>query len=231
MKRLIKKHPLAIRWFHWVNFPLLAFMIWSGLMIYWASSDDRFSSGVYRLGWGDTTWFHFFPPGFWNTLGLGGQLARGISWHFFFMWLFAINGIAYVIYTVVSGEWRHLLPGRHALRGAWQVLLHDLHLREGPVNYDGYNPAQQIAYTLVVLMGGGSLLTGLAIYKPVQLGWMTACLGGYEWARWEHFGLTLGYVVFFLIHVFQVARAGWNNFRSMVAGYEIKQAESVKNER
>ncbi len=64
MKRLVEKHPLAIRWFHWVNFPLLTAMIVSGLMIYWATSDERLRNGVYRIGWGETTLFHFFPDGF-----------------------------------------------------------------------------------------------------------------------------------------------------------------------
>ena len=58
-------------------------------------------------------------------------------------------------------------------------------------------------------MGGLSLLTGLAVYKPVQLHWLTAALGGYEWARWEHFWLTVCYVAFFVLHLAQVIRAGW----------------------
>ena len=74
-------------------------------------------------------------------------------------------------------------------------------------------------------MGAGSLLTGLAIYKPVQLGWLTRLLGGYEWARWEHFWLTVGYVLFFIVHIAQVIRAGWNNFRAMVTGYEVVPVE------
>ena len=72
-------------------------------------------------------------------------------------------------------------------------------------------------------MGGGSLLTGLAIYKPVQFAWLTSLLGGYEWARFEHFALTVGYVLFFLMHITQVIRAGWNSFRAMVCGYELIQ--------
>ena len=70
-------------------------------------------------------------------------------------------------------------------------------------------------------MGAASLLTGLAIYKPVQLEWLNRVLGGYQRARWEHFWLMLGFVGFFLIHIIQVIRAGWNNYRSMVAGYEL----------
>jgi thiosulfate reductase cytochrome b subunit len=64
-------------------------------------------------------------------------------------------------------------------------------------------------------------LTGLAIYKPAQLGWLAALFGGYRGARLIHFLLTLGYLGFFVVHIAQVVRAGWNNFRSMVIGYEL----------
>jgi thiosulfate reductase cytochrome b subunit len=225
--RLVKKHPLAVRWLHWVNFPLLAAMIVSGLMIYWASSDSRLRSGVYRIGWGSTTLLHFFPTGFWQSLGLGQQLARGMAWHFFFMWLFAINGILYVSYCIFSGEWRNLVPGRGALKGAWQVFLHDIGIAKELPRFDKYNPAQQIAYSLVVVMAAGSLITGVVIFRPVQFGWLSSLLGGYQWARWEHFWLTMGYVFFFFVHVAQVARAGWNNFRSMVAGISLEPNEGV----
>jgi cytochrome b subunit of formate dehydrogenase len=70
-------------------------------------------------------------------------------------------------------------------------------------------------------MGIGSALTGLGIYKPVQLGWLTAMFGGYKMARIIHFALTIGYVLFFVIHIIQVILAGWNNFRAMVAGFEV----------
>jgi thiosulfate reductase cytochrome b subunit len=82
-------------------------------------------------------------------------------------------------------------------------------------------------------MGCGSLITGLAIYKPTQAHWVTTLLGGYEMARWEHFLLTMGFCGFFLVHVTQVALAGWNNFRSMVSGLEVKriQEPSLQAER
>ncbi len=72
-------------------------------------------------------------------------------------------------------------------------------------------------------MGIGSVLTGLAIYKPIQLSWLCSLMGGYASARFLHFALTIGYVLFFLIHIFQVIRAGWNNFQAMITGFEIKQ--------
>jgi thiosulfate reductase cytochrome b subunit len=148
-----------------------------------------------------------------------------MAWHFFFMWLFAINGVLYVGYTAYSGKWRYLLPNRQTFREAIQVVLHDLHLRRQPLPRRKFNGAQRLAYTGIIAMGAGSLLTGLAIYKPVQFAWLTWLLGRYEMARWEHFWLTIGYVLFFLIHIAQVIRAGWNNFRAMVTGYELVPAE------
>src|SRR5262249_55501020 len=102
-----------------------------------------------------------------------------------------------------------------------QVVLHDAGLRKQPLPPRKFNGAQRLAYTGVIAMGAGSLLTGLAIYKPVQLSRLTAMLGGYPMARLEHFALTVGYVVFFVIHITQVIRAGWNNFRAMVIGVEV----------
>jgi thiosulfate reductase cytochrome b subunit len=214
MRRLEAKHPRAIRWMHWINAPILAVMIWSGLLIYWAND-------VYALRVGGVTLFHFFPDWFYRAFGLAFGLPTGMAYHFTFMWFFAINGFLYVLYTIISGEWRYLLPNRHTPREAWQVVLHDLGLRKTPLPRAKFNGAQRLAYTGVILMGAGSLVTGLAIYKPTQLAWLTSLLGGYSWVRGEHFTLMVGYVLFFFVHVTQVVRAGWNNFRAMVTGYEL----------
>jgi len=214
MKKIIKKHPLAIRWFHWINFPVLAVMIWSGLLIYWAND-------VYRLGWGNRTVLKFFPDSFYKALHIPFRLAEGMSFHFVFMWLFAINGFIYVLFLVFSGEWRLIVPNKKSFKEAWQVVLHDLHIRKGLPPQKKYNAAQRIAYTGVIIMGLGSLLTGLAIYKPVQFNFIANLLGGYEWARAEHFILTILFTLFFLVHITQVIIAGWNNFRGMIAGFEV----------
>jgi thiosulfate reductase cytochrome b subunit len=209
VQRLKLKHLLAVRWFHWINFPLLALMIWSGILIYWAYP-------VYHLGP-----FHFFPDWFYSTFHIDHRLASGMALHFFFMWFFVINGICYVVYTLVSGEWRLLVPqSGSTFRDAWHVALFDLRLRATPPAQDKYNAAQQISYTAVIIMGIGSVLTGFAIYKPAQLSWLAALFGGYSVARAIHFILTAGYVLFFIVHVAQVIAAGWSNFRSMVVGYE-----------
>jgi thiosulfate reductase cytochrome b subunit len=213
-KRLTKKHPLAIRWFHWLNFPILLMMIYSGLMIYWAND-------VYSLQWGKTVYYKFFPIPFYDALRLHFRLAEGMAWHFTLMWLFALNGILYVLYTAFSGEWRYLVPNAQSFREALQVTLYDLGLSKKHPPPRKFNGAQQIAYCSIILFGFGSLITGLAIYKPVQLAWLCNLLGGYKWARGEHFILTLGYVAFFIVHLIQVMRAGWNNFQAMITGYEL----------
>lgn len=220
MKKVLKKHPLAIRWFHWINFPVLAIMIWSGMLIYWAND-------VYRVGWGDKTILKFFPDSFYKALHIPFRLAEGMSLHFVFMWIFAINGFIYILYLIFSGEWRLILPNKKSLKESWLVILHDLHIRKSMPPQKKYNAAQRIAYTGVIIMGTGSLLTGLAIYKPVQFHLLVACLGGYEWARAEHFILTILFTLFFIVHVVQVIIAGWNNFRGMVTGLDVLPQDTL----
>ena len=224
MKRLEKKHPLAIRWLHWINFPLLFLMIWSGLLIYWANAVYGIKIGSYEL-------FHFFPAWFYETLGIPFRLADGLQLHFFLMWFFIVNGVLYVLYTIFSGEWRALLPVPGSFKRALQVTLYDFKLSKYHPPQGKYNDAQRIAYTSAILMGVGSTLTGLAIYKTTQLAWLTTIFGGYEWARWAHFWLTILFVLFFLVHVAQVIKAGWNNFRSMITGFEMTTADKVKIEK
>ncbi|MEJ7768498.1 MAG: cytochrome b/b6 domain-containing protein [Chitinophagaceae bacterium] len=219
MKRIVNKHPLVIRWNHWINFPVLAIMIWSGLLIYWAND-------VYSVGFGKTTILKFFPQTFYEAFNIKYRLSEGMALHFVFMWVFFINGLLYVLYTIFSGQWRYLVPGRTSIKDAWKVLLHDLGIRKSMQPVLKYNGAQQIAYFSIIIMGLGSILTGLAIYKPVQFGWLCSLMGGYETARILHFILTIGYCVFFLIHLLQVIRAGWNNFRSMVTGFDVISDDS-----
>jgi len=233
LKVLSKKHPLAIRWFHWINFPVLFIMIWSGILIYWAN--DAYSIKLFGH-----EYFHFFPnlnyklpdgsQGTWFTFfHWDARLAEGMSWHFTFMWVFAINGLLYVLYSLFSGEWRFIAPRKGTLRQAIHVVLHDLHLSKKPLPKQKFNGAQKLAYTSIILMGLGSLITGIAIFRPLEIPWLTALLGGYEFARLLHFALMIGFLLFFVIHVLQVIRAGWSNFRAMVTGYELDTAEDIRH--
>lgn len=199
------KHPLWIRWTHWVNFPLLALMVFSGTLIYWAHMP----------------YTPFIPDGFWRALGVDHRLAEGMAIHFAVAWLFVVNGALYVAYLAFSGEWRELMPSRGGLRDAMLVMLHDLGLRKTPPPQGKFNAAQRIAYSSVVVMGVLAVLSGLAVYKPIQLGWLRAAFFGYEGARLVHFLLAVGFLLFFLVHIAQVLRAGWSNFQAMVTGWEV----------
>jgi thiosulfate reductase cytochrome b subunit len=222
MKKIVEdKHPLATRWFHWINFPVILIMIWSGTLIYWAND-------IYKIKIGGKELIHFYPDSFYKALNIPHHLSDGMAWHFVFMWLFFINGILYVGYTAISGEWRYLLPDKNSFKEAWQVLLHDLFISKNKPPQGRYNGAQKVAYTSIIVFGFFSILTGLAIYKPTQFHIITAMLGGYAAARMEHFILTIGYALFFLIHIMQVIRAGWNNFRAMVTGFEVVNEDEIK---
>lgn len=224
--KIVVKHSLAIRWFHWINFPVIAIMVWSGMLIYWASD-------VYSL-YG----FHFFPDWFYAPVvkgfsihaaaenevplyNLKFRLAEGMGWHFLFFWVFTVNGLLYVTYLLFSKQWRAILPDRNSWAESIQVVLHDLRIRKKPLPIRKYNAAQKIAYSGVILIGLVMFLTGFAIYKPVQLGFLLPLFGGYEMAREIHFIGTMLLVSFFLIHVLQVLKAGWSNFRGMITGKEI----------
>ncbi len=213
-----KKHSLTIRWTHWINFPLLTIMIISGFMIYWAND-------VYTP---------FIDFTFYNKVGLSQKLALGMGIHFVFMWLFALNGVAYTLYLVFSGQWREHIPKLSSFRDALLVTLHDLKLRRHLPAQDKFNGAQKIAYFSIAALGFVQLLTGLAIYKPVQLLQLLSLFGGYENTRFIHFIVTVLFILFFLVHLLQVVRAGWNNFRSMITGTEeiteseIQRAQGIK---
>ena len=202
-----EKHSFVLRFLHWSNVVFLGLMIWSGVLVYWANQA-----------------YIKIPKGIAHDFKIEYSLARGMGWHFLMMWPFALNGIAYVLYLGFSGQWRMLVPLKNGLKDAFLVAMHDFRLVKTPPPIIGkYNAAQRIAYCGAILMSLGMLITGLAIYKPVQLGWLTYLCGGYEAARFEHFILTVGLVVFIFIHVLHVMKAGWNNFRGMIAGYEIEK--------
>lgn len=222
LSQLEEKHPLVIRWTHWVNFPLMVILTWSGLLLYWENSN-------FRIGIGSFTLMKLFPAAFYEALHLTNRNSEGLAWHLSFMWVFVANWILYLTYLGVSGKWRYIAPTRSNLSHAAGVLLHDLHLRKARPPQGKYNAAQKIAYSAVALMGVLMIVTGFALWRPEQLGWLAAPLGGEDNAKAVHFWLTILFFGYFIVHVAQVVRAGWNNFRAMIVGYEL--VSSVKAER
>ena len=229
--KLEQKHPLAIRWFHWINFPVLALMIWSGLLIYWAMSPEYVVFGKQLL----PDWFYAPKLPAWTPAwiphqmrgqarvfyDLNGRLAEGLAWHFLFMWIFTINGAMYGLYLLISGRWRDLAPKRGTLQEALRVFWFDITFRKSPHHEGRFNGAQRLAYSGVVVMAVIQVITGIAIQKPAQSWWLTSLLGGYNFARIIHFAITWALVAFFFVHVLQVVRAGWGCFRAMITGYDL----------
>jgi thiosulfate reductase cytochrome b subunit len=175
-------HPLVVRICHWVNLFAILIMIFSGWRIYNASPI-----------------FHFSFPA---SITLGGWLGGALQWHFAAMWLLVINGVAYVLYGILSGHFRNsFLPLRMKA-----VLDEFASLPHGRVSHTlgVYNAIQRLAYLVVILLGITLVLSGLAIWKPVQFQELAALMGGYDGARVVHFFAMAGVVGFIVIHVFMV---------------------------
>src|SRR5882762_26881 len=175
-------HPLVVRVTHWINV-VAVLLIASGWRIYNADPLFAFS----------------FP----DELTLGGWLAGALQWHFAAMWLLVLNGLVYVCYGIISGHFRSkLLPispvavlrdVRDALRGR---LAHD--------DLSVYNAAQRAAYLALIVALVIMVLSGLALWKPVQLYWLATLMGDYEGARMMHFFAMVAVVLIVIVHVIMV---------------------------
>jgi thiosulfate reductase cytochrome b subunit len=173
-------HPAYVRVTHWINAVAIVAMIGSGWEIYNASP--------------------LFPFVFPKSITLGGWLAGALLWHFAAMWLLVANGLVYVILGLVTGRFRRrLLPFRPA------DFIRDLRAAlSGRLAYDDlsvYNAVQKAFYIGVILAGILIVVSGLSIWKPVQLRELTALFGGYDTARFVHFFTMAAIVVFLAIHV------------------------------
>ncbi|MEN5241969.1 cytochrome b/b6 domain-containing protein [Pseudomonas atacamensis] len=174
-----KLHPWPVRLTHWLNAACMVCMFMSGWAIYNASPLFSFR----------------FPV----SLTVGGWLGGALAWHFAFMWLLLINGAIYVLYGLASRHFkRELLPiGIAALK-------HDLTdaLRFRLVHERGvYNAVQRLMYWIVLAAGVLIVISGVAIWKPVQLQELVALLGGYDVARYVHFAAMAMIAVFVVIHL------------------------------
>jgi len=189
-------HPLIVRITHWVNVIAVLLMVTSGWQIYNASPLFGFS----------------FP----DALTLGGWLAGALQWHFAAMWLLAVNGILYVAYGIVSGHFRRKLfplSPRAVFRDVYSALRGKLTHHDLSV----YNAAQRAAYLALILALIVLVLSGLAIWKPVQLYWLAGPMGDYEGARLLHFFAMSAVVLIVFVHVIMVILVP-RTFPSMISG-------------
>ena len=166
---------------HWTNAAAMLVMITSGWGIY---DDDVILS-----------WIHF--P---QTLRLGEWAAPSLNWHFAGMWLLFLNGLAYLGYGLVTGRLRErLLPIRFS--DLVTTVRDTLHLRIAHEDLTTYNAVQKLLYIVVILAAVSQVVTGLAIWKPIQFSGLVSMLGGFQGARVIHFVGMSVIVGFLIVHV------------------------------
>ena len=189
--------PAWVRIMHWINALAMILMILSGWQIYNASP----LFGFLRFS---------------HSITLGGWLGGALQWHFAAMWLLMVNGLVYLTLGLVTGRFRRkLLPitvdgvvgdTRAALTGK---LSH--------ADLTTYNYVQKLLYAGIIVVGIVIVLSGLAIWKPVQLQWLTALFGGYDVARYVHFFCMAAIVGFLVVHV-ALALLVPKSLRAMIIG-------------
>ncbi|HEX5963703.1 MAG TPA: cytochrome b/b6 domain-containing protein [Gemmatimonadales bacterium] len=210
---LVKRYSGVVRLAHWLNAIFLVGMIASGLQIYKAYTHFGLRDDPLAL----PNPLDGNPIPQWARLG--GWLAGGLNWHFALAWPFVITGLVYLGFLAFSGEWRSLLFRPRDLGPAVQMQLYYLRLRKGHPPQGKHNALQKAAYTFIVVLGAIASLTGFAIYKPVQLAWLTTIFGGYELTRYWHFVTVWLFVGFTLLHVMLVLLVDPASLRGMITGW------------
>jgi thiosulfate reductase cytochrome b subunit len=174
-------HPLPLRIMHWINAIAIFIMIGSGWKIY----NDDVIFGILH-----------FP----DAVVIGKWAQHGLQWHFFGMWIFVLNGLAYLTYGVVTGRFRRkLFP--LSIREILVTVGDALRFRLSHDDLTHYNPVQKILYLGVMLIGITIVISGLALWKPVQFSELAALFGTFQTIRLVHFLCMSAIVAFILVHV------------------------------
>lgn len=189
-------HPGWLRLVHWLNVLAVIVMVASGWRIYNASPLFDFR----------------FP----NDYTLGGWLGGALLWHFAAMWLLVANGLLYLLLNIGSGR-----AARRFFPISARGVAHDIFAAlRGRLSHDDprrYNHVQRAAYLFAILDLAALVVSGLAIWKPVQFAWLCGLLGGYPLARWVHFVAMSLLVLFIVVHVAMVALVP-RTLRAMITG-------------
>lgn len=188
--------PAWVRAMHWANAVAIVLMIMSGWQIYNASP---------LFG------FRFSP-----SLTLGGWLGGGLLWHFAAMWLLMLNGLAYLGTGLATGRFRKkLLP--ITPKGVATDLKAALTFKLAHDDLSTYNYVQRLMYAGIILVGIVIVLSGLSMWKPVQLSWLVSLFGGYDTARYVHFTCMALICLFLVVHVV-LALLVPKSLRAMIIG-------------
>jgi thiosulfate reductase cytochrome b subunit len=244
---IVRKHHALVRLTHWANVPLLFGLIATGLAIYWAApvfkhapdpvtgSRDYLADLGFALarvfGGGGGAPYNWVYDHF--SLGTG-QLAGALRLHWLLAYLFMVNGALYAVGLMKGGGWRALLPRPSDVPGALAMIRYYLGViphalarkpwPHPPVT-SKYNALQRGAYFTMPLVGVLVVLSGWAMHKPVQLGWLERLFVNYDGARIVHFICMAVLTTFLVPHVILVIADGWDTFRSMVTGWSARLKE------
>jgi len=202
MRKTRPIHPWPLRLTHWLNVVAMVMMIGSGWQIYDGAPLFNFT----------------FPP----LLTIGAWLGAGIAWHLAFLWLFLPNGIVYLVWAFSSGHFAKFFPLRP--RDIFYDLVAALRFKL-PHEKGVYNAVQKLLYLGVLLAGVVIVVSGLAIWKPVQLWFFCDLCGGYFAARYVHFFAMAVIVAFIFVHVVMVALVP-KTLPAMILGGEEQNNET-----
>jgi Ni/Fe-hydrogenase b-type cytochrome subunit len=219
------RHHWIVRLTHWVNAVALTLMIGSGLRIFnahpaFARPGNTFCCNPFEG--------RSIPA----ALTFGGWLAGARHWHFAMMWVLVVNGLVYLAFVYLHGEWRDLVPRRGDPRDAWEMLRFYLFIRRDHPRQGKHNALQKGTYFALPWIAALTVLSGIAIWKPVQLAPLTNALGGYQWARYWHFLCMTSIVMLSVVHVFMVFAVDPYSLRSMITGgYSARLSPEERNAR
>jgi Ni/Fe-hydrogenase b-type cytochrome subunit len=203
------EHPAVVRLCHWTFALASAVLIGSGLEVF--AAFPAFGEKMPQ-----STLFE--PP---SLLRMGGWLGGALQWHFTFAWLLVVAMLVYVSFQIVSRNGRQVLFMRRDVHGVWPMVRHYFLFGLKPARGDTYNPLQKLAYSTALALMLVCIVTGFALYKPVQLSWLVYALGGFRLTRIWHFAAMCGLLAFVPGHVVMVALHGWKNFAAMWTGGTI----------
>jgi Ni/Fe-hydrogenase b-type cytochrome subunit len=205
------RHHWIVRLTHWVNALALTIMVTSGLRIFNAYPAFARHGETFPLNpWEGRP----FPA----VLTFGGWLGGARQWHFAMMWVLVANGLVYLAFVYLHGEWRDLVPRRGDLLDTIEMIRYYTFVRKDHPIQGKHNALQKAAYFSMPLIAALTVITGLAIWKPVQFAPLTELIGGYALARFWHFLCMSAIVIASLGHVFMVFSVDPYALRGMITG-------------
>jgi thiosulfate reductase cytochrome b subunit len=219
------RHHWIVRVTHWVNAVALTLMVGSGLRIFNASPAFAPKGGTFCC-------YPFEGKEIPASLTFGGWLGGARHWHFAVMWLLVVNGLVYLAFIYLHGEWRDLAPRRGDLRDTLEMIKFYTFARKDHPRQGKHNALQKGVYFAMPWVAALIVVSGIAIWKPVQFAPLTNLMGGYAWARYWHFMGMTAIVALSVGHIFMVFAVDPYSIRSMTTGgYSERLSPEERNAR